>query len=271
MLTYDPTPATWMWAWDNDVREDARPGRQPGLQSCAAPHDRRRGPLHLGRTDDVYAFPGAHAGRGDLWEVTLPHRQPLRPVDAHDQPPLLRHRRAQRRRRAPGPPLRRRTAGSPGPSVALAGHAKVNDCGPYDYHRDFNLTYPLQLMADVSYTLGTPRWFGLPQTQLGVRGTCRTLDRYSNRYQPGAATPEPADPRASSEWEIRTYLHLALSAGDPRPTWHAGRSGPGDRGRRVRGASRRPGPSPRAWSGERRVRLVGRADASGRRPPRSGG
>ena len=22
-MTFDPTPATWMWAWDNDVREDA--------------------------------------------------------------------------------------------------------------------------------------------------------------------------------------------------------------------------------------------------------
>ena len=24
VLTWDPTPATWMYQWDNDVREDAR-------------------------------------------------------------------------------------------------------------------------------------------------------------------------------------------------------------------------------------------------------
>ena len=23
MITFDPTPATWMWSWDSDVREDA--------------------------------------------------------------------------------------------------------------------------------------------------------------------------------------------------------------------------------------------------------
>jgi hypothetical protein len=93
---------------------------------------------------------------------------------------------------------------------------KVNDFGPYDYHRDFNMTYPLQLMADISYNLGKPRWFSLPQTKLGVRGTFRTLDRYSNRYQP-EGEPVPAEGELypeglpdGREWEIRTYLHLVI-------------------------------------------------------------
>ena len=100
--------------------------------------------------------------------------------------------------------------------MALAGHVKVNDYGPYDYHHDHNLTFPLQLMADLSYTLGRPRWFGLPQTSLGVRGTYRTLDRYSNRYAPaGVPVPEeselyPAGLPKGREWEIRTYLHFAI-------------------------------------------------------------
>jgi hypothetical protein len=100
--------------------------------------------------------------------------------------------------------------------VALAGHVKVDDYGPYDYHRDFNFTFPLQLMADLSYTLGQPKWFGLPQTRFGVRCTYRTLNRYSNRYQPEGA-PEPAENELyplelpeGREWEIRTYLHLVL-------------------------------------------------------------
>ena len=41
-------------------------------------------------------------------------------------------------------------------AVALAGFVKVNDYGPYDYHHDLNMTYPLQLMADLSFTLGAP-------------------------------------------------------------------------------------------------------------------
>ena len=74
ILTYDPTPATWMWAWDNDVREDAPARRSIGF-SCAstttadAASASGRGPgLRL---------PGRDAARrGDLWEVQLPHRQP---------------------------------------------------------------------------------------------------------------------------------------------------------------------------------------------------
>ena len=79
-----------------------------------------------------------------------------------------------------------------------------------------NLTFPLQIMGDVSVTLGKPRWFELPQTKLGVRGTFRTLDRYSNRYQP-EGVPEPPEQELypaglpdGREWEIRTYLHLVL-------------------------------------------------------------
>ncbi|HPF70027.1 MAG TPA: hypothetical protein PLQ13_05075, partial [Candidatus Krumholzibacteria bacterium] len=102
------------------------------------------------------------------------------------------------------------------PRLAFETAVKVNDFGPYDYHRDYNLTFPLQLMGDVSYTLGTPRWFGYPQTRLGVRATWRSLDRYSPRYLPAGYTPLPDGqlfPEGldnGSEWEIRTYLHVTL-------------------------------------------------------------
>jgi hypothetical protein len=96
---------------------------------------------------------------------------------------------------------------------------KVNDWGPYDYHRDFNLTYPLQLALDISATFGLPEWFDLPQTRLGVLGTWRSLDKYSPRYCPTKILNElgelVCDPNAvgfsnGSEWEIRTYLHFNL-------------------------------------------------------------
>ena len=47
---------------------------------------------------------------------------------------------------------------------------QINDWGPYDYHRDFNLTYPIQLMTDLSTSVGRPDWFVLPDTKLGLRG-----------------------------------------------------------------------------------------------------
>ena len=40
-------------------------------------------------------------------------------------------------------------------------------------------------MGDISFNLGKPAVVRLrPQTKIGVRGTYRTLDRYSNRYMP---------------------------------------------------------------------------------------
>jgi hypothetical protein len=89
--------------------------------------------------------------------------------------------------------------------TAFEAFAKFNDWGPYDYHRDFNMTFPVHLMGDVSYSLGQPRWFGQPQTRLGIRGIWRTLDENSNRYAPPEGSPENG-----TEWEIRTYMHVAL-------------------------------------------------------------
>ena len=73
-------------------------------------------------------------------------------------------------------------------------------------------------MADVSHTLGTPRWFGYPQTKIGMRWTWRSLNVYSPRYCPGK-TPDAlgvleCDPTLPGEngieWEFRTYLHFAM-------------------------------------------------------------
>jgi hypothetical protein len=97
--------------------------------------------------------------------------------------------------------------------------AQFNDWGPYDYHHDFNQTFPVQLMADASRTLGTPRFFNFPQTKFGVRWTWRSLDENSRpRYCPGQ-TPDAlgnleCDPTLGTEdgneWEFRTYLHFAM-------------------------------------------------------------
>jgi hypothetical protein len=97
--------------------------------------------------------------------------------------------------------------------------AKFNDWGPFDYHRDFNLTFPLQLMADISTEVGKPDWFLLPGTKIGLRATYRTLDKYSPRYSPtkmldGAGNWVP-DPNAigfpnGNEWEFRTYIQINL-------------------------------------------------------------
>ena len=216
VLTYDPTPATWMWAWDNDAREDAGLAAAMGLsyRDLRTTQDASIGILGDGRT--TFAFPGAPPPR-KVWDCNMrlvsrmaANRRLLALVHGGTGEPngddgRLIHRY--------GVDLRLTTG-----SLAVATAWKINDWGPYDYHRDFNLTYPVQIMGDVSHTLGMPRWFGFPQTRIGVRGTWRSLDRYSPRYCPAqlpdaSGTPvcEPNAPGPNGrEWEIRTYLHVAM-------------------------------------------------------------
>ena len=104
-------------------------------------------------------------------------------------------------------------------NTKLMGMVKVNDWGPYDYHRDFNLTYPLQVKIDLSTTVSKPKWFDIPETRIGIRFTNRTLDQYSPRYCPtknidvnGNPVCDPTAPGYpnGNEWEIRTYLHFNI-------------------------------------------------------------
>ena len=102
-------------------------------------------------------------------------------------------------------------------SNQLTAFAKFNDWGTYDYHREFNLTYPVQLMGDLSHSLGSPQWFVTnPQTRIGVRAVWRSLDensdRYTERYRLTPSSPWTRIPGApnGSEWEVRTYLRFAM-------------------------------------------------------------
>jgi hypothetical protein len=214
MIGYDPTPATWMWAWDNDVREDAHLAASLDLVFRHLPttQDASIGILADGTT--TFPFPGAPPAR-DLWEVrgrvVSRVRSDLRVTggafagtgEPNGDSPRLIHRYGLDGR------VGYRT-------MAFATFVKVNDWGPYDYHRDFNLTFPLQLMGDLSHTLGSPRWMGVNQTRFGVRALWRTLDQYSNRYSPatvldanGNPVPDPNSPNGK-EWEIRSYLEVAM-------------------------------------------------------------
>ena len=103
--------------------------------------------------------------------------------------------------------------------VKLMTAVKFNDWGPYDYHRDYNLTFPFQAMLDLSTEISKPDWWILPGTRIGVRGTYRTLDQYSPRYAPTYSVNADGDfipnPTAigfpdGNEWEIRTYIQINI-------------------------------------------------------------
>jgi beta-galactosidase len=214
LLNYDPTPATWMFAWDSDVREDARLAASLGFIFRHHPTtmDAAIGILPDGRT--TFPFPGAPPAR-DLWETHGRIVSRLGPGFGM----IANLFAGQGEARGSDPRLIERYGGDVRfalNSFRLQTMARFNDWGPYDYHRDFNLTFPAQLTGDLSYVLGRPTWFDLAQTRFGIRGTWRSLDRYSPRYCPGlepaaagqlVCTPNFPGPRGD-EWEVRTYLQL---------------------------------------------------------------
>ena len=81
----------------------------------------------------------------------------------------------------------------------------LNDWGPYDYHRDYNLTYPLQAGGDLAYIYGL-KSLEVTQAKLGIRGLYRSLDQYSEGY----IFNDFSDQTQGHEWEIITYIHLDL-------------------------------------------------------------
>ncbi len=217
LFTYDPTPETWMYDWESDRAEDAEFAVSAGFVYRHHPTtmDAAIGILPDGRT--TFAFPGSPPAK-DLWEVHARLVSKLTPefgwianiyggeAQANGSDPRTINRI--------GMDLRMIYK-----KVRLNSFVRVNDWGPYDYHRDFNLTFPLQLMADISTTLGKPDWFELPDTRIGIRGTFRTLDQYSPRYSPtqtidgsGALVPDPTAIGFDNgnEWEIRTYVLINI-------------------------------------------------------------
>ncbi len=212
MLTYDMTPGSWMWQWDNDQREDALLAASLGLvyRDLKTTTDASLFIAADGVT--VYAF-GAAPPPAELWDVKLRLISKMSPrtrliLNAYagkgapsgwtafaEDPQLNRF-------------IERFGASARFDHDALSANAsvKVNDWGPYDYHRDFNLTYPLQVNADLSYSLGSPAWFDGKSTQIGVRGAWRSLDEFSPRYE----TPFGAGGEHGNEWEFRTYVRLSI-------------------------------------------------------------
>lgn len=203
LVGYDPTPATWMWAWDNDIREDAPFAASLDFVYRHLPTTMDAA-TYVTSTQQRQVFPGATPPR-DLWEVRGRVVSRLGTAGrmaatlfVGDGEPNGENTRLVHRYGGDG-----RLAWK---SVAFSGSARFNDWGPYDYHRDFNLTFPRQYSADLGYTLGAPRWLSTtPQTSVGVRGIYRTLDQYSPRYN-----PPPGSSATGNEWEFRTYLNFAL-------------------------------------------------------------
>ena len=215
LFTFDPTPGTWMYEWNNDVVEDAKFAMSAGFVYKHLPTTQD---AHIGflANRQFFAF-GQSAPAEDLWEAHTRVVSKLSPelgmIGNFYYGNGQANGDSDRTIKRFGGDVRMIYK-----NMKMISHVKVNDWGPYDYHRDFNLTFPLQLMVDFSTSLGKQDWFGLPNTQIGIRGTWRSLDQYSPRYSPAATTAGITNPAAidlsgypeGTEWEIRTYVHINI-------------------------------------------------------------
>ncbi|MEO1258600.1 MAG: glycoside hydrolase family 2 TIM barrel-domain containing protein [Bacteroidota bacterium] len=215
LITFDPTPGTWMYEWDNDRVEDAKFAMSAGFVYRHLPTSMDAAIGFLGDRSS-FAFPNS-APAEDLWEANV------RMVSKINQDFGLIGNFLLGTAQARGSDERkidRYSADIRGiyKKLKLTSHFKINDWGPFDYHRDFNLTFPVQLMLDLSTTVSKPDWFVLPSTQMGIRWTWRSLDEFSPRYLPNQTASEFAtEPEISpvgfdngSEWELRTYVHINI-------------------------------------------------------------
>lgn len=215
LLNYDPTPGTWMYEWNNDMVEDAKFAFSTGFVYRHLPTTQDAA---IGFLSNRSAFAFAKSAPAhDLWESNTRIVSKLSPDFGVIANIYFGNGQANGDSE--------RTINRMGgdfrviyKKVKFVHSVKFNDWGPYDYHRDFNLTYPLQTSLDISTSVGKPNWFVLPDTRIGIMGIWRSLDQYSPRYSPNqTATEYSTQPIISpvgfgngTEWEIRTYIHINI-------------------------------------------------------------
>lgn len=215
LITYDPTPGTWMYEWNNDRSEDAKFAANLGFVFRHLPTQQD---AHIGfnANREFFAFPNTVPAE-DLWEINSRMVSKISP----ELGIIGNFYYGNGQANGDSNRLIKRFGGDIRmiyKNIKVESHVKINDWGPFDYHRDFNLTYPTQLMLDVSTTLGKPDWFILPSTRIGIRGTWRSLNEFSPRYAPNATAGQfsnvpilsPVGFNNGTEWEIRTYIHINI-------------------------------------------------------------
>jgi hypothetical protein len=199
LLVYDPTPATWFWHWDRMNREDAPFAASIDAVYRMQPTTRDGNIIILegGQPVPLGDVPPAH----DVWDITFNffanRGGGIRLAGAAFV--------GQNQSTGADPRLVTRY----GANLRLAWQrllfstkVSLNDWGPYDYHRDFNLTYPFQWYGDLSYGW-RPAVFGKLDTRIGLRSQVRLLDEYSPEYL------EDSD-GLGLEYEIGTYVTVSL-------------------------------------------------------------
>jgi hypothetical protein len=201
LFVYDPTPGSYFFSWDNAQRENANFAMSLDLSYRHQPTVRD---ANFGFTGDgiLFAFSGSPPA-ADEWMINSrmifnvgPTRLMVMPYVGQQQARGIDERLVTRSGVDFQAWYRK---------LAVNGFVKVNDWGPYDFHRDFNFTFPVQTMLDLSGGVGRPNPF-VATTRLGVRAKWRMLGEYTPvgnfDNDPGLGSAE------GWEGEIFTYVRV---------------------------------------------------------------
>jgi beta-galactosidase len=202
LLVWDPTPGTWYWMWDNLQREDARLALSLDLVYRIQPTSRDAS-LAINEEGYLFAF-GTAPPAQNVWDATL--RWVSNP--GHSLHLFGHGYVGQAQANGDSERLVTRAGGDVTlwwETLAATARVKWNDWGPYDYHRDYNLTFPWQVSGELAYGTSVPR-LALGRTQLALFGTWRQLDQHS----PDFVTPLNDPDARGHEWETGLTFRVGL-------------------------------------------------------------
>ena len=185
-FTYDPTGATPFAAWDNDWRENAPVAFSFGANYTEWRETTDANLFFFEPTSENASF-GVGLPPEDTWAVAS------RIVANPNNRLTLIANLLGAYQQSTGDPTggTRKFYEAEGKVVfdrkhILSGYVKKDAWGPYDFHEQFNITYPWQYKLDYSYLLDS-NLDELTSSKIGVRGLYRTLDSNSpgDEYQDG--------------------------------------------------------------------------------------
>ncbi|MEM9056955.1 MAG: hypothetical protein AAGD86_05725, partial [Pseudomonadota bacterium] len=200
-ITYDPTGATPFYQWDNDWREDAGFAWNLGLNYTEFPTfaDAELFFFETGGGAGINASFGVGLPPEDVWEASS--RMVFNPTRRLR---LITNTRAGFLQSIGDPDGgTREFYEAVGKMVfdqkhILKGYVKKDAWGPYDFHRQFNITYPWQYKLDYSMLLDEVR-DELRSTTVGIRGEFRRLDENS---------PEAESENLTNDYIFQTVFYF---------------------------------------------------------------
>jgi hypothetical protein len=177
-LTYDPTPATSFYAWDNDKREDSPLAFNIGANVTQYDSD-----------TDAYLFFYEEGGTNASFGEGLPDEEVWKVLSRIVLNPtrdlkIITNLEAGFQQSTGAPDGDTREYYEIAAKMIIdsrhivSGYVKKDAWGPYDWYQQFNITYPWQMMLDYSMLIDNFLDESL-SSRIGIKGLYRTLDEDS--------------------------------------------------------------------------------------------